>query len=117
MNLINHDKIQMEIKEVFANKLLLISNQMKKNKIEYFPLKQNSNLDTYYIERKKTKISPEDFRLKFNENIETCLEEFWNVQGQYELSKLASIFLRLAKALHDVERQNKDVSPFIYVMY
>ena len=117
MNLINYDKIQMEIKEVFTNKLLLISNQMKKNRIEYFPLKPNSNLDTYYIKRKKTKISPEDFSLRFNENMEIFLEEFWNVQGQDELSKLAPIFSRLANALHNVEKQNEDVSPFIYVMY
>lgn len=86
----------------------------------FFPVKGDPNATTYYIKRDKTTMAPEDFEVVGCDAVESFREaliDLWRSQGHPQLTGLAPGLSRLAESLHQVEEQNEEVSPFIYVMF
>lgn len=85
---------------------------------EYFPEVPDPSADSYYQPRIKMTMSREDFelpKLEDTEELHTALGKLWH--GDDELQQLAGPVAELATKLREVEDQDDEVSPFIYVMF
>jgi hypothetical protein len=91
--------------------------------ISFFPLGTDPDAQTYYIDRRKTTLSPRDFEIEVGDSVddfEQALVELWKSQEYSQLTVLASTLSKLARSLRFVEvegEQEGEVDPFIYVMF
>lgn len=120
MNLIKNDKKSEAIEHFFSQKLLTLSKKLHEKHISFFPTTFDRNADTYYSIREKRKLDPASFEepecISF-EDFERKLIMLWESQGQNDLMPMAHYLANLAKLLYNIEDQNEEVSPFIYVMF
>lgn len=104
----------------FVTDFLAIADTIRADAGDLFPLAADPTLDTYYRDRRKTRMAPVDFEvdgLASPADLEAALRSMWQGQG---IATLASFAPRLAEAaleLHKVEAENNDVSPLIYAMF
>jgi len=116
MNLINKYKIR----KLFYKNILNISKRNKQNGKIYFPTKPNPELNSYFKKRKLTSFVNEDFEIEgcsFSGDLEKSFKLLWQSQNNPELCRLAKKFVELAESLHRIEKQEEEISPFIYVMF
>ena len=120
MNSIRDDATLMGVREFFCKVLMPLARRLKDEGRVLFPVGAEPHLETYYVTRDKTTMVPEDFVVAGCDSVdslEKALVYMWTSQGHPELSILAPILSKLAESLYFVEEQNKEVSPFIYVMF
>jgi hypothetical protein len=107
-----------------SKKLYLLFDEIQKisksGKLKYFDLKPIKERTTYYSDKKVYKFGPESFEMESSFTLDKfgrLLEKHWKSEGSEELLKLIPLISDLAKEFYNVEKQNTDVSPFIYVMF
>ncbi|MCX6158490.1 MAG: hypothetical protein NTY74_10985 [Ignavibacteriae bacterium] len=107
-----------------SKKLYLLFDEIQKisknRELNYFDLKPIKERTSYYSDKKVSEISPESFEMESSftlDNFGSLLEKHWKNDGSDELLKLIPMISDIAKEFYNVEKQNTDVSPFIYVMF
>jgi hypothetical protein len=119
MSWIRRDKKEQEIKKVFLE-IIRLSKKIKAQKNELFPIKSDSDAESYYICRQKRSLNPKDFETidcRSFDDLQDRLHEYWAVHGDDDLISLAPSMKRLAETLYDVHDQDEEISPYIYVMF
>ena len=104
-----------DIKSFFENELLPLSKKQK----PYFPLgTETKEQSSYYVDRKNSSMSREDFEWSSPQGeMLDKLEQYWIENGDDELTALIPTLKKLSENLKNVEDQNFEVSPFMYVMF
>ena len=119
MNLINKYNHR-EIRKVFYKYILSISKKNKKSGKIYFATKSMPELNSYFKKREVTSFVNESFEIEgcsFSGDLKKSFTLLWQFQNHPELCQLAKRFVELADSLHRIEKQEEEVSPFIYVMF
>ena len=120
MSLIRSDRTSSSVRKFFLKELIPLAEQLRGEGKAFFPVKGDPGATTYYIQRDKTTMTPEDFEVvgcDAVEGFEEALIDLWRSQGYPQLTALAPTLSRLARSLYHVEEQTEEVSPFIYVMF
>jgi hypothetical protein len=87
---------------------------------EFFALRGDASVQSYYVEPTNREMKPEDFELRACESIEEFVRELaslWSSEGREELAAMAPRLAALASEVREDEEQPDDVSPFMYVMF
>ena len=87
---------------------------------EFFALRPDASVQSYYVEPTTREMRPEDFELRACESVEDFVRELaalWASEGREELAALAPRLAALAREVREDEEQPDDVSPFMYVMF
>jgi hypothetical protein len=123
MNLTNtqqENKIHTKIQHFFEKELMPLAEEIKQQQ-EIIPgVHLDAEAKTYYKNRSKTSMRKQDFEKGGHSTLETFTEdlnEFWNNKEDSKLCELVPSLAKLAFELHAVEDQNKEISPYIYVMF
>jgi hypothetical protein len=123
MNSTKASNVTSEIKRFFSKELMPLAKTLRDEAISFFPLGTDPDAQTYYIDRRKTTLSPRDFEIEVGDSVddfEQALVELWKSQEYSQLTVLASTLSKLARSLRFVEvegEQEGEVDPFIYVMF
>ena len=113
-------KLSKAIDSFFSRELVVLASRMKAEGKSFFPTKGDPSAPSYYINRKKRTMDPDDFESAGCGSLDTLereLTELWKSRGCEELLTLVPSLAALARSLYDVGEQDEEVSPFIYVMY
>lgn len=108
------------IRDFFDDELVPAARRLQQANNPLFPLGADASQSTYYAAREKTSMTPEDFVVFGPDSLEDlpdALAQLWGGQGAAELAALAVTLGRVAQAVHRVEDQRAEVSPFMYVMF
>lgn len=92
----------------------------KKDALVFFHKRPDPAKETYFIKRKKTSMTPDDFEVdgcKSPDDLKKALVRLWMAEGHTELPIIADSIVKLAESIHHTEEQSCEVSPFIYVMF
>ncbi len=87
---------------------------------EFFALRGDDAVESYYVEPTNRVMESEDFELRASESIEEFVRELaalWSSEGCEELAAMAPRLAALASEVREAEEQTDDVSPFMYVMF
>ena len=87
---------------------------------EFFALRPEEAVESYYVEPTKRAMRPEDFELRAADSVEDFVRELaalWSSEGREELAATAPRLAALAAEVREDEEQSDDVSPFMYVMF
>lgn len=87
---------------------------------EFFALRPDASVESYYVEPTKREMRPEDFELRAADSVEDFVRELaalWSSEGREELASMAQRLAALASELREEDEQPDDVSPFMYVMF
>ena len=108
------------VKEFFFDELMPLAERFSREGREQFPMKPDPSASSYWIVREKTRMDSGDFEEAGRITIENLADEltrFWRSRGSEDLATLAPSVARLARRLHDVGREDDELSPSVYVMY
>jgi hypothetical protein len=107
--------------EVLFEKTLLPIHEELKSSGTIFPHDPDSSLNSFYISRKKTRMSREDFEVAAYEDaagFASALHRLWDDSSQVDLTGTVGEHAEAARALaEEAEEQTEEVSPFTYVMF
>ena len=110
-----------QVEEFFLEVLVPLAKKLHSNKTPiFFRKKPDPAIDTYFMKRKKTTVTPEDFETggcNSPEGLKKALVSLWTAEGHAELLTIADEITKLAGSAHYPDEQSSDVSPFIYVMF
>lgn len=84
-----------------------------------FPTAADPAAETYYVRRRSTTMTPSSFEIlggATQQAIEDGLKALWTEQRP-DWVPLAPRVAALAAELHQVQEQEEELSPFIYVMF
>ncbi|MCA1818081.1 MAG: hypothetical protein LC746_17175 [Acidobacteria bacterium] len=88
---------------------------------EFFALRPDAEVESYYVEPTRRAMSPEDFELRAADSVESFVGELaalWAAEGREGLASVAAPLGELAaEVCGGDEEQGEDVSPFVYVMF
>lgn len=108
------------VKRIFFKELMPLADKLRSDNRRFFLTSAEPNVGTYYRQREKTTVNAQALEVAgcdSVDNLEKALTEMWTAQGYPELVALAPALSKLAKSLYLTEKQEEDVSPFIYVMF
>jgi len=104
----------------FLSAFLSVAEEIRRDVGDLFPLGPDNGSTTYYRNRRKTRMRREDFEVEgllSLDNLEIALRQMWEEQGLTALASLAPAIVDAARALHGLEEETDEISPFIYVMF
>ena len=109
------------ITAVFDDTVLRLHEQMKMRGLVLFESDGGASLDSYYYRRAQTRMSREDFDSAGYEDaagFAAALERIWKGETRVDLVSHLKAHVHLAKSLAAVEnREEEEVSPFLYAMF
>jgi hypothetical protein len=108
------------VKKFFFGELMPLAAELRARGETFFPLGADPGARTYFTTRDKTTMTARDFEVAgcdAPESFERALIALWNAQGHPALTSLTPTLSRLATSLYQIDEQDEDVSPFIYVMF
>ncbi len=106
--------------EQFVAEFLVVAEKVLLEVGDLFSVGADPGASSYYRDRPKSRMARRDFEvdgLESPEALESALRRLWEGQGLANLASLAPRLADAARALHEVEVENDEVSPFIYVMF
>lgn len=116
----NSTEKDLAVKQFYYDYLLPLARSLQAQGKTFFDLKPEQTWGSYFKQRKKTVMEPEDFELVDCPNfeaLEEALKKIWDKEGQSALVQIVPHIVALAKELYLKEEQDEDVSPFVYVMF
>lgn len=108
------------IKHVFFDGLMPLAAKLRLDVARTPLIEDSKEQDTYFQRKANQSASPEDFEAVTYQSVEELkqqLRDLWEKQGFSELAELAPTFARIAELLRPTEKQDEEVSPFLYVMF
>jgi hypothetical protein len=114
------DRFDQEIERFFDHELLPLAERAKAKGVRFLQTQLGGDVPSYYVRREKRSMSKADFEsggCASAQTVEQDLKALWEGDREIGLVKLAPSLAKLAKGLHAVEKDDDDVSDFIYVMY
>jgi hypothetical protein len=114
------DKLDQEIEQFFDRELLPLADRAKAKGVRFLQTDLAGDVPSYYVKRERRSMSKADFETGGCASTQTVAEDLknlWKDDPEIGLAKLAPSLARLAEGLHAVEKDDGDVSSFIYVMY
>lgn len=119
----NGDKLCEAIGPLFDELISPIAERMRASGIQPFPVKPDASLDSYYVPRAKVSMTRDDFTapscIDFDD-FSGRLAAHWEALGRHELRDAVPRIAGVARAAHaafEVDKQDTEVSPYIYVMF
>ena len=106
--------------EFFREVLVPVALGERERGREFFALRPDASVESYYVEPTRRAMRPEDFELRACESVEDFVRELaalWTSEGREELAAMARRLAALAAEVREDEEQRDDVSPFMYVMF
>jgi hypothetical protein len=106
--------------DFFREVLVPVALKERESGREFFALRPDASVESYYVEPTKREMRPEDFELRACESVEEFVRELaalWASEGREELAAMAPRLAALAREVREDEEQSDDVSPFMYVMF
>ena len=86
----------------------------------FFPLRADPQVESYYVEPTHSVMTASDFELPAAESIEAFINELaalWIAEGHKELVVMMPGLSELAAEICEQEKEEEDVSAFMYVMF
>ena len=120
MKWISRKRSARAVERFFRREMMVLAERMKREGREFFPVTPNAEAQTYYMDRDRRTLSPQDFEglgCESSAEFADRLLLLWRSQGLEELESLIPTLSKLAGELYRVEEQQAEVSPFVYVMY
>ena len=120
MKSISRKRCVRAVERFFRREMMVLAERMKREGREFFPVTPSAEAETYYMDRDRRTLSPEDFEglgCESSAEFADRLLLLWRSQGLEELESLIPTLSKLAGGLYQVEEQQAEVSPFVYVMY
>ena len=120
MNSTEPDRRRWPDQDQFVDSFLAIARDIRERSGDLFPVGPDKDSATYYNRRSKTRMSRDDFEfqgLASPLELEETLISIWDAEGIDTLASFAPRITEAARALHEYEEENDDVSPLIYVMF
>ena len=114
------DKFDQEIERFYDEELLPLADRAKAKGVRFLETQLGGDAPSYYVKRERRLMSKADFETggcASTQTVEEALKTLWKDDRDIGLAKLAPSLAKLAKGLHAVEKDDADVSTFIYVMY
>jgi hypothetical protein len=109
-----------EIHTLFDEVLVPIAALMRTQGATAFPSKPDASVASYYVQRPKPAMSPDDFRAPscdHFEDLERVLGAHWTSENRENLKPHVAQFVAAARAAYTLADQGPEVSPFVYVMF
>lgn len=108
---------------LFDEVLLPLSERMRADGVQAFPLKPDVSWLSYYVRRKRSAMMPEDFSSACcadRAELEQRLAASWHALGRHALEARAAEFANAAAAAKQVlanTQQSPELSPYVYAMF
>lgn len=106
--------------DFFREVLVPLALRERATNREFFALRPDASVESYYVEPTKREMRPEDFELRAADSIEDFVRELaalWSSEGREDLAAMVQRLAALASEVREDEEQPDDVSPFMYVMF
>jgi len=113
-------KTDAAVRAFFDGELMPLAAKSKAAGHNFLDVKQNPRAASYYVQRDKRTMDRADFETLADltpESLPRVLTAFWKQRKTDALLSLVPSITKLAAALHATQRQDEDVSPFVYMMY
>lgn len=123
MSSTNDDKPREEIGAFFDDVLMPMAERMRASGVQPFPMKPEASWPSYYARRSQCSMTHDDFTAPSCtdfEDFERRLTAHWNIRGRHELIGEVARITTAARAAHaafTLDKQDAEVSPYIYVMF
>ena len=114
------DKFDQEIERFYDHELLPLADRAKAKGVRFLQTQLGGEVPSYYVRRERRSMSKADFETggcASTQTVEDDLKTLWKDDREIGLTKLVPSLAKLARGLHAVEKDDSDVSTFIYVMY
>ena len=107
-------------REFFRSELLPLARKQQASGHRYFETGPDDAAGSYFVRRSKTRWTAADFEsqsVQAPEALAKALADFWTRSGDADLAALAPKFAALATQVYDVDAQDDNITPFMYVMF
>jgi hypothetical protein len=108
------------IQEFYNKQLMPLAEKLDVKNKPLMPLGAEPAARTYYISRRQTSMTRQDFEAPSVSNareLEEAMHNLWVKFRPSELAGLAKPMAKMSQQLAQTEEQTEEVSPFIYVMF
>lgn len=123
MSSTNDDKLRETIGPLFDELISPIAERRRASGTPPFPLKPDASLDTYFVPRAQVSMTRNDFTapscIDFDDFADR-LTAHWEVLGRDELLDGVPRIVAVARTAHAAfqrDKQDADISPYVYVMF
>ncbi|MES2149513.1 MAG: hypothetical protein V4508_06935 [Pseudomonadota bacterium] len=123
MNSIKQDQLAAVIGPLFDQVLMPIAQRMRDVGVMPFPLQPDTSWLSYYVRRKRSLMSREDFigaSCMDSAGLAQCLAAHWQALGRQELAAQVGQFVAAAgaaQALLAEDTLSPELSPYVYAMF
>lgn len=123
MSSTDDDRLREEIGALFDDLISPIAERMRAGGMQPFPVRPDASLGSYFAPRAQVSMARDDFTAPScldPDDFADRLAAHWEALGRHELRDGVPRIAAVARAAHaafEADRQDADVSPFIYVMF
>lgn len=123
MNSTEHEQAAAALGALFDEVLMPISAGMREAGLEAFPLKPDVSWLSYYVRRRRSAMTPDDFSTASCAGVgefEARLAAHWQALGRHQLAAQAVHFgqaARAARAAAGASAVAPELPPYVYAMF
>ena len=120
MSLTKSDRLDVIAARLFRDVVIPLAEASQKNGKRYFEMGPDPNAASYFVKPKRSVMEKADFEFSGDASIESLMKamsNYWIEGEESELCQLIPPLTQIAVSLRGEERQEEEVSEFVYAMF